>query len=95
MLERLKKRWKASGFKLVLILVTFALGGSLTGFIGKKLMNELNISQPVTYVILYIILVTMLWPLAVLLVSIPFGQLPFFRKYINRLVNRIFGRHKK
>ena len=92
MLERLKKRWKASGLQLVLILATFALGGSLTGFVGKKLMNLLEIGQPVAYVIIYILLVTILWPLAVLLVSIPFGQFPFFKKYIRRLGNRIFNR---
>ena len=94
MLERLKKRWQASGLRLILILVTFAVGGSLTGFVGKKLMNELDISQPVLYVLIYIIIITILWPLAVLLVSIPLGQFAFFRKYITRLGNRIFKRNK-
>ena len=94
MLERLKKRWKASGWQLVLILVTFAVGGSLTGYVGKKLMNELNISQPVLYIIIYIVILTILWPMAVLLVSIPLGQFSFFKKYIKRLGTRIFKRNK-
>jgi hypothetical protein len=94
MLERLKKRWKASGLRLILILCTFAVGGSLTGYAGKKLMNGLNVGNPVAYVIIYILLITILWPLAVLLVSIPLGQFSFFKKYITRLGNRIFKRNK-
>ena len=69
MLEGLKKKWQASGWRLVLILVTFAVGGSLTGYVGKKLMNELGISNPALYIITYIIIVTIIWPLMVLLVS--------------------------
>jgi hypothetical protein len=92
MLDRLKNRWKASGLKLVLILTTFAVGGSLTGFAGKNLMIKLDITQPVLYIIIYLVIITILWPLAVLLVSIPLGQFSFFTKYISRLGNKIFKR---
>ena len=94
MLEGLKKRWQASGLRLVFILATFALGGSLTGFVGKKLMNGLDVTQPVLYVIIYILIMTIVWPLMVLLVSIPMGQFGFFRKYVARLGNRLFKRKK-
>ena len=42
------------------------------------------------WVLIFIVLATILWPLSVLLVSIPFGQYPFFIKYI-RKVGRRFG----
>ncbi len=85
MLERLQKKWKVNGVQLILIIATFAIGGSLTGFAGKKIMNILSVSQDWLWAILYIIIVTLLWPLAVLLVSIPFGQFSFFKKYIQKI----------
>jgi hypothetical protein len=85
MFERLQKKWGVNGLRLTLILLTFAIGGSATGFLGKKIMNALNISQDWLWAIIYIILVTLIWPMAVLLVSIPFGQFKFFLSYIKKL----------
>ena len=85
MFERLQKKWKVRGPQLALILCTFAIGGSLTGFAGKKIMNGLAIQQDWLWAILYILLITLLWPMAVILVSIPFGQFPFFIKYIRKI----------
>ncbi len=89
MFERLQKKWKVSGLQLALILCTFAIGGSLTGFAGKKIMNLLSIQQDWAWAIIYILLITILWPLAVLLVSIPFGQFPFFIKYIRKIGSKM------
>ncbi len=85
MFERLQKKWKVGGLQLALILCTFAIGGSLTGFAGKKIMNVLAIGQDWLWAIIYILLVTIIWPLMVLLVSIPFGQFRFFTGYIKKL----------
>jgi len=85
MFERLQKKWKVGGLQLALILLTFAIGGSATGFVGKKIMNALAIQQDWLWAIIYIILVTILWPMMVLLVSIPFGQFRFFTGYIKKL----------
>jgi hypothetical protein len=89
MFERLQNKWKVKGVQLFLILCTFTIGGSLTGFAGKKIMNVLSVSQDWLWAILYILIVTLLWPLAVLLVSIPFGQFPFFIKYIRKIGSRM------
>jgi hypothetical protein len=85
MFEGLQKKWKVGGVQLALILCTFAIGGSLTGFVGKKIMNGLAVSQDWLWAIIYILIITILWPLAVLLVSIPFGQFTFFKKYIKKI----------
>lgn len=85
MFERLQQKWKVSGLKLALILVTFALGGSATGYLGKKIMNVFSIQQDWLWAIAYILLITLLWPLSVLVVSIPFGQFPFFLRYIQKI----------
>jgi hypothetical protein len=85
MFENLKRRWKVSGFQLGLIICTFAIGGSLTGFIGKKIMNLLAIGQDWIWAIIYIILIAVIWPMVVIIVSIPLGQLQFFKVYIRKL----------
>src|SRR5690348_6923003 len=94
MFDRLQKKWKVNGWKVLIILIIFALGGSLTGFAGRRLMSFLEIEIAVLKIIVYILLVTILWPLAVLIVSIPFGQFSFFRNYILRIGNKLFNRKK-
>ena len=93
MLKRLQKKWKVNAVQLVLILCTFAIGGSLTGFVGKKIMNALGIGQDLIWAVVYILLITIIWPLAVIIVSIPFGQFPFFIKYIRKIGSK-FGMTK-
>lgn len=85
MFNRLRQKWKVSGLQLALIICTFAIGGSLTGFVAKKIMNVIPVSQDWLWAIIYILLITIIWPLAVLLVSVPFGQFSFFRKYIRKI----------
>ncbi len=89
MFERLQKKWKVSGPKLALIIITFALGGSITGYAGKKIMNLLNIQQDWLWTVIYIVLIVLLWPLAVLIISIPFGQFGFFIKYVRKIGMRM------
>ena len=85
MFERLQKKWKVNGVQLVLILCTFAIGGSATGFVAKKLLNALAIQQDWLWAVVYILLLTIIWPLAVIIVSIPFGQFRFFTAYIKKI----------
>lgn len=85
MFERLQKKWKVKTGQLTLILCTFTIGGSATGWLGKKIMNLLAVEQDWLWAILYILLVTLIWPLMVLLVSVPFGQFRFFIRYITKL----------
>jgi len=90
MFQKLKERWKVNGLNLALIITTFALGGSLCAYAGRKLVMAMHIDKTsVGGLILYIILITLLWPLAVLLVSYPLGQFAFFKKYITRIFKRI------
>jgi hypothetical protein len=85
MFEGLQKKWKVSGGQLLLILCTFAIGGSATGFVAKKIMNALSIGQDWLWAVIYILLVTIIWPLAVIIISIPFGQFRFFKNYIKKI----------
>jgi formyltetrahydrofolate-dependent phosphoribosylglycinamide formyltransferase len=89
MLERLQKKWRVTPLQLVLILLTFAIGGSLTGYAGRKIVSLLGIDQNWLWVIVYIIIVVLLWPIAVLLISLLTGQFRFFSKYIRRIGVRV------
>lgn len=91
MFERLQKKWKVNGLQLLLILCTFAIGGSLTGYTGRKLMNLLGIGPNWLWILIYIVVVTLLWPMAVLLVSIFFGQFRFFIGYLRKMGRRFSG----
>ncbi|MFN8251053.1 MAG: phosphoribosylglycinamide formyltransferase [Ferruginibacter sp.] len=74
-----------------MIIITFAAGGSLCGYTGRKMLAFTGLEKGAIWVIVYILLITLLWPLAVLLVSIPLGQFGFFKRYIRK----IFGRFTK
>ena len=94
MFDKLQKKWKVGAWQVLIIIIIFALGGSLTGYVGRKLMNIFEIEISVLYIIIYILMVTIIWPVAVLIVSIPFGQLSFFSKYIVRIGHRLSIRKK-
>lgn len=85
MFEKLRKKWKVNALQLALILCTFAIGGSLTGWAGKKIMNVLPIESDWLWAVVYILLVTIIWPMMVILISIPFGQFRFFVNYTRKL----------
>lgn len=89
MLNRLQQKWKIGSKQLILVIATFAIGGSLTGYVARKLMLLFSIEQRLLWVIVYILIVVLLWPLIVLIISIPFGQFRFFRKYIKRIAIRM------
>ena len=88
MLKKLQERWHVNLVNLILIIITFALGGSLCGWAGRKILLFTNLEKGVIWILLYIILVTLLWPICVLLISIPFGQFGFFKKYISKILSK-------
>ena len=91
MLEKLQQRWKVNGVNLILIIFTFALGGSLCGIAGRKIMELTLIEKGIIWILAYILLITLLWPLCVILISIPLGQFSFFKKYIYKIWTKITG----
>ena len=95
MFTKLKARWKVNGLNLLLIIATFALGGSLCGYAGRKILLMTNLDKGFAWFFLYIILVTLLWPVCVLLISIPMWQFPFFKQYILKIWKKMSGRKVK
>lgn len=95
MFEKLKARWKVNTLNLILVITTFALGGSLCGYAGRKILLLTGLEKGVVWVVLYIMLVTLLWPLCVLLISIPLGQFRFFKNYIIKIGKKLTGNKEK
>jgi len=94
MFNRLKEKWNVSSLSLLLIFCTFALGGSLCGYTTRKIMGLLPFNMVAARIVIYILLLALLWPLFVLLISIPFGQFLFFRRYVRKMGQKIF-RYRK
>mgnify|MGYP006299031161 CR=1 FL=1 len=92
MFEKLKIKWGVNGFQLLLILITFATGGSACGYLSRKVLGLCNIENKLAFVSLYILLITLLWPICVIIISIPLGQYRFFSGYLKRVGKRIFGK---
>jgi len=93
MFEKLKQRWQVNGLNLALIIITFALGGSLCGRFSSWIIKYLPVETKWIEVLLFAVFCTLLWPLAVLLVSVPLGQFSFFKKYISKVFKRFGGKH--
>ncbi|MFT4062084.1 MAG: hypothetical protein QM642_06980 [Edaphocola sp.] len=94
-LHRLREKWQVKNIlQVLLILCTFALGGSLCGYLGRKAMHVIGPDHKALWTVMYILMVTVLWPLCVLLISIPLGQFRFFAKYLAQLGRKISGRRK-
>ncbi len=92
MLNKLQQRWKLSIFNFILVIATFALGGILCSMVGKKILSALSITNSVLWLVSYLIVVTLVWPVCVLSVSLPLGQFRFFKQYLTKLWNSILGK---
>lgn len=93
MLQKLQEKWKVTPIQLILVLITFAVGGSTCAYLGRTLLNYLGLakSHGLVYYLLYVLVITLLWPLCVIVISIPLGQFVFFKNYLGKVKKRLFG----
>lgn len=90
--QKLKDKWQVKNVvQVILIICTFALGGSLCAYCGRRLLSLTSL-EGALWLAIYIPLVTVLWPLCVLLISIPLGQFSFFKKYLAKLGRKLAGK---
>jgi hypothetical protein len=87
--KRLQQKWKVNSLQLALILITFAVGGSLTGQVARLIMDRIEPGEPWYWGLAYLLIVTALWPFMVLIISIPLGQFRFFQNYIAKLAGKL------
>jgi hypothetical protein len=91
MFNKLKQKWKVGWLQFTLIFCTFALGGSSCARLGNYLLSFILTEKSVVYWLMYVPLITLLWPICVLIISIPLGQFGFFKNYLSRIWNKIKG----
>jgi len=91
MFKKLKEKWGVSWLNFILIFCTFAIGGSSCGYLGKKLLSLVFIDKSAFYYVVYFATITLLWPLCVIVISIPFGQFLFFKNYLLKMKKRMFN----
>jgi hypothetical protein len=93
-MEDLKKRWGIkSNLQLVLIVLVFAINGSLSSIISKNLMKLLGVNNENThwipYYIILILLVLPLYPFLLMFFGYLFGQSKFFFPFSKKMLRRI------
>jgi folate-dependent phosphoribosylglycinamide formyltransferase PurN len=74
------------------VILTFALGGSLSGRVCTKILDLLILERNWAFWLIYPLFLTILWPFSVLFVSFFTGQYRFFKGYLTRVGGKLFGR---
>ena len=95
MLKKLQQKWGVNGWNMALIITTFALGGSACARISGQLLKMTSLEKNSIWWIIYILLVTFLWPICVIVISFPLGQFKFFKNYLFRIWTKMSGKSSK
>jgi len=90
-IQRLQEKWKVGPGQFWLIILTFALGGSLSGRLCSKILNLVFLDKNWAFWLIYPLILTILWPFSVIFVSFFTGQFSFFKGYLGRVGGRLFG----
>ena len=91
-LKRLQEKWKLGTGQFWLVILTFALGGSLSGRLCSFLLKLVFLEKNWAFWLIYPLFLTILWPFSVIFVSFFTGQFTFFKGYLARVGSRLFGR---
>lgn len=95
MLKRLKKHWEVKTNGLILILCTFAVTGTLTAWLSKKVAEWLFLDEyGFAWWASKILILVFGYQVIILMVGYCFGMFPFFWKYEKKILRR-FGLMKK
>jgi formyltetrahydrofolate-dependent phosphoribosylglycinamide formyltransferase len=89
--KRLQEKWKLGTGQFWLVILTFALGGSLSGKLCTYLLKLAFLEKNWAYWLVYPLFLTILWPFSVIFVSFFTGQFAFFKGYLTRVGSRLFG----
>ena len=94
-INKLQQKWGVGQVQFWLIMTTFALGGSLSGYLNKQILNLVFLEKNAAYWLIYPLLLTILWPISVIFVSFLTGQFSFFKGYLGRIWGRLAGGSSK
>jgi formyltetrahydrofolate-dependent phosphoribosylglycinamide formyltransferase len=89
--KRLQEKWKLGTGQFWLVILTFALGGSLSGRLCSFLLKLVFLEKNWAFWLVYPLFLTILWPFSVIFVSFFTGQFAFFKGYLSRVGSRLLG----
>ena len=90
-IQKLREKWGLAPVQFWLVILTFALGGSLSGRLCSFLLKMAFSEKNWAYWLVYPIVLTILWPFSVLFVSLLTGQFRFFKGYLSRMGAKLMG----
>jgi folate-dependent phosphoribosylglycinamide formyltransferase PurN len=91
-INKLQAKWGVGSVQFWLIILTFALGGSLSGRLCSFLLKLVFLEKNWVFWLVYPLFLTILWPFSVLFVSFFTGQFSFFKGYLSRVGGKLLGR---
>ncbi len=94
MFEKLKNKLGIlSNFQLMVILVVFAINGTLSARIGYFVLDSIGFYKENTNLIVYylsfLVIVSIIYPFLIIVVGSVFGQFNFFFKFAKKMLKRI------
>ena len=92
MFKKLQQKWGVNGLNMALIITTFAIGGSACARIAGQLLKLSSLEKNTIWWVIYVLLVTILWPICVIIISFPLGQFKFFKNYLFRIWSKMSGK---
>jgi folate-dependent phosphoribosylglycinamide formyltransferase PurN len=90
-IKKLREKWGLAPVQFWLVILTFALGGSLSGRLCSFLLKMAFSEKNWAFWLVYPIFLTILWPFSVLFVSLLTGQFRFFKGYLGRVGAKLVG----
>ena len=90
-IKKLQEKWGLAPVQFWLVILTFALGGSLSGRLCSYLLKMAFSEKNWAFWLVYPIVLTILWPFSVLFVSFFTGQFHFFKGYLGRVGAKLMG----
>jgi folate-dependent phosphoribosylglycinamide formyltransferase PurN len=90
-ISKLQQKWGVGAGQFWLIILTFALGGSLSGRLTSYLLKLVFLEKNAIFWLIYPLLLTILWPISVIFISFFTGQFRFFKGYLARVAGKLFG----
>ena len=90
-IKKLQEKWGLKPMAFWLVILTFALGGSLSGRLCSKILEIAFLEKNWAFWLIYPLVLTILWPFSVLFVSLFTGQYAFFKGYLGRVGAKLVG----
>ena len=90
-INKLQAKWGLGPVQFWLVILTFALGGSLSGRLTSFLLKLVFLEKNWAFWLIYPLFLTILWPFSVIFVSFFTGQFRFFKGYLTRVGAKLMG----